>query len=195
MGYSDWYPGWHVDDQTLTSVSTAYRWVTAVARTKFPGYQEAESYTLLPVEVKPCNVLTYSVHPNGPALSRESQQTIVPGDYGIYARGKFWYHFRLYDHNSVGHVSDPIQYYFFRPVLSFSQMQKTVELNSPALAAKVCRSHLDLTTTTTKKLGRHLCSPLSYNRLLTETSNVKFQGSSQALILIHWWQHGFTPHP
>lgn len=42
---------------------------------------------LFPVEVQPNDVLTYSVHKNGAALSRESQEIIVPGDYGLYAIG------------------------------------------------------------------------------------------------------------
>jgi len=45
-------------------------------------------YSLFPVEVRPSIVLTYSVHKNGAALSRESQDIIVPGDYGLYTIGK-----------------------------------------------------------------------------------------------------------
>jgi len=33
-------------------------------------------------------VLTYSVHKDGAALSRESQDIIAPGDYGVYTIGK-----------------------------------------------------------------------------------------------------------
>ena len=32
-------------------------------------------------------VLTYSVHKNGVGLSRESQDIIAPGDYGLYSVG------------------------------------------------------------------------------------------------------------
>ncbi|KAF8524082.1 hypothetical protein BU17DRAFT_85143 [Hysterangium stoloniferum] len=51
-------------------------------------WEEAETYTLFPVEVGPSIVLTYSVHKNGAGLSRESQDIIAPGDYGLYAIGK-----------------------------------------------------------------------------------------------------------
>jgi len=42
--------------------------------------------------------MTYSVHKNGAGLSRESQDVIAPGDYGLYTIGKnyiFMYHYRL----------------------------------------------------------------------------------------------------
>ena len=40
-------------------------------------------------EVRPSNlnVMTYSVHRNGTGLSRESQDIIAPGDYGLYTKG------------------------------------------------------------------------------------------------------------
>jgi hypothetical protein len=51
-------------------------------------------------QVRPTDhdVLRYSVHKHGAALSREFQEIIVPGDYGLYAIGvrhHFVYHDRL----------------------------------------------------------------------------------------------------
>ena len=48
----------------------------------------AERYTLFPVEVRPNIVMTYSVHKNGAGLSRESEDIMVPGDYGLNTIGK-----------------------------------------------------------------------------------------------------------
>jgi len=63
-------------------------------------------------------VLTYSVHKNGAGLSRESQNIIVPGDYGLYT------------------VGDPALYFFFHPVQPFSSMEEVVKENSPLLSIK-----------------------------------------------------------
>ncbi|KAF8804989.1 hypothetical protein BYT27DRAFT_7011455, partial [Phlegmacium glaucopus] len=41
-------------------------------------------------------VLTYAVERDGPALSRESQENIVPGDYGIYEEGKKTYYTSIF---------------------------------------------------------------------------------------------------
>ena len=51
-------------------------------------WKEAETYTLFPVEVRPSNVLMYAIHKNGAGLPRESNDIIVPGDYGVYTTGK-----------------------------------------------------------------------------------------------------------
>ena len=39
------------------------------------------------VDVQPNGVMTYSVRKSGASLSRECQDAIVPGDYGLYAIG------------------------------------------------------------------------------------------------------------
>ena len=83
-------PGWHVGNDNPTTVSTAYRWITdaVLNQSRSRSWKEAERYTLFPVEVRPSIVMTYSVHKNGAGLSRESQDIMVPGDYGLYTIGK-----------------------------------------------------------------------------------------------------------
>ena len=83
-------PGWRVDKDSPITVSTAYRWITKVVLSQAQSYtwEEGEKYTLFPVKVRPSMVMTYSVHQNGAGLSRESQDIIVPGDYGLYTIGK-----------------------------------------------------------------------------------------------------------
>ena len=66
-------------------------------------------------------VLTYSVHKNGAGLSRESQDNIAPGDYGLYTIS----------------TGDPALYFFFHPVQPFSIMEEVVKENSPLLSVKV----------------------------------------------------------
>jgi hypothetical protein len=82
--------GWRADDDSPITVSTVYRWTTdaILSQSRSHAWEEAEMYTLFPVEVRPSIVLTYSVHKNGAALSRESQDMIAPGDYGLYTTGK-----------------------------------------------------------------------------------------------------------
>ena len=72
----------------IITVSTAYRWIIEAVLNHSRSWKDAETYTLFPVEVRPSNVLTYSVHKNGAGLSRESQDIIAPGDYGVYTIGK-----------------------------------------------------------------------------------------------------------
>ena len=55
---------------------------------RFPEWQEAQSYALFPVEIRPSGVLTYNNYRNGPALFPGSQELIAPGDYGIFTLGK-----------------------------------------------------------------------------------------------------------
>ena len=83
-------PGWHVGNDSPTTVSTAYRWITdaVLNQSRSRSWKEAERYTLFPVEVQPSIVMTYSVHKNGAGLSRESQDIMVPGDYGLNTIGK-----------------------------------------------------------------------------------------------------------
>ena len=81
------YPGWHVGDDSPVTVSTAYRWVTTAVQARYPAWKESESYALFPVDIQPSIVMTYSVHKSGASLSRECQDAIVPGDYGLYATG------------------------------------------------------------------------------------------------------------
>jgi len=112
--------GWRVDNDSPITVSTAYRWITdaVLCQSRSHTWDEAGRYTLFPVEVQPSIVMTYSVHKNGAGLSRESQDIIAPGDYGLYT------------------IGDPGLYFFFSPVHSFSSMEKVVEENSPLLSAK-----------------------------------------------------------
>jgi hypothetical protein len=142
-GSADQYPGWRVDtsnDSPIT-VSAAYRWVTTAVQTRKPNWKEAETYALFPVMIQPFDVLRYSAHRNGPALSRKSHEIIPPGDYALYATGVFTYQVRVCHIQSPGDLSDSRLYSFFQPISSFLRMEKTVELNSPALATKVrqCR--------------------------------------------------------
>lgn len=114
--------GWHVDKDSPITVSTAYRWITdaVLSQARSHTWEEAETYTLFPVEVRPSMVLTYSVHKNGAGLSRESQDIIAPGDYGLYTIG----------------TGDPALYFFFHPVQPFSIMEEVVKENSPLLSVK-----------------------------------------------------------
>ena len=87
---SNLYPGWRVDDDSPVTISTAYRWITeaVLSQDRSHPWEEADRFTLFPVEVRPSIVLTYSVHKNGAGLSRESQDIMTPGDYGLYTMGK-----------------------------------------------------------------------------------------------------------
>ncbi|KAF8639120.1 hypothetical protein AX17_001735 [Amanita inopinata Kibby_2008] len=80
--------GWHVDDESPVTVSTAYRWVTTAVLTQYPEWKAAETYALFPVALRPNGVLMNTVHRNGEStLSRESQDIMLPGDYGLYDIG------------------------------------------------------------------------------------------------------------
>ncbi|KAF8798358.1 hypothetical protein BYT27DRAFT_6902896 [Phlegmacium glaucopus] len=79
--------GWRVDTNSPTSISTAHRWITTVVQTQDPDFS-LEEFTLFPIVIRPAYVLTYTVERDGLALSRASQENIVPGDYGIYEEGK-----------------------------------------------------------------------------------------------------------
>jgi len=112
--------GLHVDKNSPITIATVYRWVTTAVlhRARFHHWEEAERYTLHPVEVRPSAVMTYSVHQNGHGLSRESQEIIAPGDYGLYT------------------IGNPRLYYFFDRDLSFAQLEKSVGSFCPPLSAK-----------------------------------------------------------
>ena len=81
--------GWRVDNDSPVTVSTAYRWITeaVLSQARSHTWEEAKKFTLFPVEVRPGNVLRYSVHKYGAGLSRESQGIIAPGDYALYTLG------------------------------------------------------------------------------------------------------------
>ena len=79
--------GWHVDTYSPTSISTACRWITTIVRYQNPKFS-FEGFTLFPVDIRPYDVLLYSMRRSGSALSQESQENIAPGDYGIYYDGK-----------------------------------------------------------------------------------------------------------
>ncbi len=137
--YSNEYPGWHVGNDSSITASTVCRWIASAVEAQCHDYswQEAESYTLFPVEVQPNDVrLTYSVHKNGAALSRESQERVVPGDYGLYAIGTN-YTSRTTVSWLTQCIGDSRLYYFFQPAHSFSDMEGIVKANSAALSAKV----------------------------------------------------------
>ena len=55
---------------------------------EFPKWPKAQSYALFPIGMRPAGVLSYYIYRNGPALSPESQESIAPGDYGIFAIGE-----------------------------------------------------------------------------------------------------------
>ena len=78
------YSGWRVGNDSLTTISTAYRWIKSAVEACSDGHSWKEA---VPVEVKPSGVLTYSVCKNGARLSRDSKDFILPGDYGLYAKG------------------------------------------------------------------------------------------------------------
>ena len=121
---SSLYPlaGWRVDKDSPITVSTAYRWINEAVNhfRPYETWEEAETYTLFPVEIQPGHVLTYGVHKkNGPGLSRESQDIITPGDYGVYAIGKntIVYQYRLGDLSTqkIPHrISPSIKFSHFR---------------------------------------------------------------------------------
>ena len=47
-----------------------------------------QPFALFPVVIQPAGVFTYVIKQSGSALSRESEDNIAPGDYGIYNEGK-----------------------------------------------------------------------------------------------------------
>jgi len=112
--------GWRVDNSSPISISTAYRWITAAVQAQYPGLGGGRLYALFPVTIRPAFVFSYNVVRNGPALSRESQETIVPGDYGIFT--------------SDGSIPET-QYQFTR-IASYSSMGQYFKTNCVALATK-----------------------------------------------------------
>lgn len=128
-------PGWRVDNNSPITFSTAYRWITDAAQSQVRSWKEAETYTLFPVEVRPSKVLTYSVHKNGASLSQESQDIIVPGDYGVYTIGR-----NTVLSTTTGYVTlthkKPLT---FRPVLTFSNMEEVMKEDNPLMFVKVIR--------------------------------------------------------
>ena len=90
LAVSNWSltdPGWRVDTDSPTSISTVYRWITTLVQVEDPDFTP-ELFALFPVVSRPSGVLTYDFRLTGLALSRESQENFVPGDYGIYNEGK-----------------------------------------------------------------------------------------------------------
>lgn len=110
--------GWRVESDSPITISTAYRWIidAVLSQSQRHIWLEAEKFTLCPVEIRPSIVLSYSVHKNGEALPRESQDIMPPGDYGVYSAG------------------DATLY--LQPGPSFSFEEYAVKMNCPALAAK-----------------------------------------------------------
>ena len=114
-------------------------------QTQYPGVEGAGLYALFPVTLRPAFVFSYNVVRNGPALSRESQEIIVPGDYGIFTSGaKYLY---MCDFQGVLKAavdgSIPETYYRFTRIASYSSMGQYFKINCVALATKVCRCYMD----------------------------------------------------
>jgi len=116
--------GWRVDNSSPVTVSTAYRWITDAVMDYAGSWKEAETYTLFPVEVRPGDVLTYNVRKNGAGLSRESQDIIVPGDYGVYT------------------IGDTAPYLSFSLSTSFSGMVDAMKRVNPSILIKASLSPL-----------------------------------------------------
>ncbi|TDL20937.1 hypothetical protein BD410DRAFT_899216 [Rickenella mellea] len=73
-------------------VSTIYRWIDIAYRTSYPYVGvSTTAFALHPVSVEPSGPITYTVKRNGPPLSRQSQEMVLPGDYGIYNTGMKFY--------------------------------------------------------------------------------------------------------
>jgi hypothetical protein len=79
--------GWRVDVSSPITISTSYRWIKAAAQFKYPTSDKTDLFALFPVVIRPTGVLAYNIERNGPALSRDSHEVIVPGDYGIFNIG------------------------------------------------------------------------------------------------------------
>ena len=77
--------GWRLDDNLPMTICTLYRWVETAVKMKCPG--ACSPFALFPIEIQPAGVLSCNVSQNGPALVRESQERVSPGDYGIYETG------------------------------------------------------------------------------------------------------------
>jgi hypothetical protein len=139
-GPSDQCLGWRVDSGTPMTVSTAYRWITAAVEAQYRGWEEAKSFALFPVILRPAFVLRYNVLRNGSALPRDSQEIIAPGDYGIYASGMKYQHVR--DRQGVlkaaADGSETEMHYIFTPIAPYSSFAKFFNANCVALTAKVC---------------------------------------------------------
>jgi len=116
--------GWRVDSGSPVTISTAYRWVTIIVKSRYPQWQEAQSYALFPVEIRPSGVLTYNNDRNGPALSPESQDLISPGDYGIFTRD--------------GLISPACNNFISPP--SYADREREIKRNSASLASKASLS-------------------------------------------------------
>jgi len=114
--------GWRVDRCSPMTISTAYRWVTTAVNAHYGrGWEhtQAKSFALFRVKIQPALVLRYNVVRNGPALPRESQEIMAPGDYGIY-----------FLDGSVAEVN-----YKFTPIDSYSSFAMSINENV-ALTAK-----------------------------------------------------------
>ena len=132
-------PGWRVDTDSPTSISTAHRWITTIVQTEVPNFAP-ESFSLFPVVIRPSGVLTYVIQRSGLALSRESQESIVPGDYGIYKEGRkvhFVSRSRPDELQTIADGSKPIVDYIVTPQLSYAIWGRSFEKYSVALAKKV----------------------------------------------------------
>ena len=134
-------PGWHVDTDSPTSISTAYRWITIIVQTEDPTFT-SESFALFPVDIRPSNVLTYAIKQRSDkALPRESQENIVPGDYGIYNEGNkfhFVYKSKRVELQMIADGSKPSLPYIFPTQLSYATYEKGFKIHSVALSKKVC---------------------------------------------------------
>jgi hypothetical protein len=108
---------------------------------QYPGVGGTGLYALFPVTIRPAFVFLYNVVQNGPVLSRESQEIIVPGDYGIFTSGMTYLH--MCDLQGVLKAvvdgSIPETHYQFTCIASYSSMGQYFKNNCVALATKVCQ--------------------------------------------------------
>lgn len=79
--------GLHVDTDSPPSISTVHRWITTIVQTQ-RSHSTPKPFALFPVVIRPAGVLLYNLQQSGSALSRESQESISPGHYGIYKQGR-----------------------------------------------------------------------------------------------------------
>ena len=83
------FVGFHVDDMCPVTFAAVYRWFQAANETLFIGYGGYESsFRLFPVVIEPKDVYCYNVRISGDAVPWDSQEAILPGDYGLFAEGQ-----------------------------------------------------------------------------------------------------------
>lgn len=80
--------GFHVDDKRPITFATVYHWLQAVNEMLIRGHGGNQSaFHLFPVVIEPAFVYRYTVHIAGNAVPWDSQDFIVPGNYGLFSKG------------------------------------------------------------------------------------------------------------